>query len=41
MMNRDGSGQALFVENGRSPAWSPQEVVLSVYHSVFLPFVRR
>jgi len=26
IMNRDGSQAALFVENGRSPAWSPREL---------------
>jgi hypothetical protein len=25
-MNRDGSGQALLVEDGRAPAWSPQPI---------------
>jgi hypothetical protein len=26
VMNRDGSGQALLVEDGRAPAWSPQPI---------------
>ncbi|HSM58472.1 MAG TPA: hypothetical protein VK879_20120 [Candidatus Sulfomarinibacteraceae bacterium] len=26
IMNRDGSGQRLLVENGRAPAWSPGEI---------------
>ncbi len=39
MMNRDGSGAALFVANGQSPAWSP--TVLPVYRYLFLPVVTR
>ncbi len=41
MMNRDGSGQTLFVENGRNPAWSQQDLPARQDHYVFLPLIRR
>jgi hypothetical protein len=41
MMNRDGSQQALFVPNGREPAWSltdtPEPLVLD--RPLFLPVI--
>jgi hypothetical protein len=39
MMNRDGSGAAVFVKNGQSPAWSPS--ALPVYRYTYLPFLRK
>ena len=39
MMNRDGSQQTLFVQNGQSPAWSPS--ALPVYRYVYLPLLRK
>jgi Tol biopolymer transport system component len=39
MMNRDGSGATLFVENGHAPAWSPGP--LPSYYYVYLPVLTR
>lgn len=43
MMDRDGNGQTLFVQNARTPAWSPVAVPEpTVYdHYLFLPFVHK
>lgn len=39
MMNRDGSGADLFVQDGQSPAWSPS--TLPVYSYEYLPLLRK
>ncbi len=44
IMNRDGSGQRLLVENGRAPAWSPGDIQLpppppSLDFRAYLPFM--
>lgn len=41
IMNRNGSGQALFVEAARAPAWSPAALPEPVVydHAIFLPLV--
>jgi len=43
MMDRNGNGQTLFVQDARAPAWSLQMVPPPVImdKKVFLPFVRR
>jgi len=43
MMDRNGSGQTLFVENARTPAWSPVDVSGPIVfdHSIFVPFTRK
>jgi len=41
IMDRDGSGQRLFVRNGRSPAWSPTTLPAPLTPRAYLPFVRR
>jgi hypothetical protein len=38
LINRDGSGLQLLVENGRAPAWSPGTVPL-LDNRVYLPFI--
>ncbi len=39
IMNRDGSSQTLLVEDGRSPAWSPQQLPQPASVNLFLPFI--
>ncbi len=41
IMNRDGSGQTMLVEDGRSPAWSPVDLPqpLVYDHYIFLPLI--
>jgi hypothetical protein len=41
IMNRNGSGQALFVQGARAPAWSPADIPGPVVydHAIFLPLV--
>lgn len=43
IMNRDGSEATLFVENGRTPAWSPAPLPEPVVydHHIFLSLVRK
>ena len=41
MVNRDGSGMGVFLEDARSPAWSSQAIPEIVEHNVFLPFTIR
>ncbi len=43
IMNRDGSGQALLVEGGRSPVWSPVDLPQPIVYAyqVFLPLIRK
>ncbi len=41
IMNRDGSGQQLFVQNGRSPAWSLHPLPAPLLPRLFLPLLKR
>lgn len=43
MVNRNGSGAALFVQGGQSPAWSPQAVPvpLPLNNHIYLPLLKK
>ena len=41
IMNRDGSDQQLFVQDGRSPAWSLQPLPAPLLPRLFLPLLKR